>query len=161
MKIRGVLEPFFETGCEGIIWSVVEDGKEGFAGLNIIEEGDRLKIYGENGEVIFDGIIECDRLSGWTEYPLNPGHGQPSALGYWIHWTQRGWRPDDWAKLFFYQYLPGNENKIPLRAELKKKRWWRKKIKIFVVRLIARITIIAYRIRKRRWLADGEIPDKD
>ena len=121
MKFIGALEPFFETGCEGIIWSLVEDGKQGYDGLHEIHEGDHLTVFGENNEVLFSGEISCDRRIGWMEYPLNPGHGQPAALGYWIHWTQRGWQPDDWAKLFFHPYLKGNADKPVLRAELTKK----------------------------------------
>ena len=121
MKIIGVLEPYFETGTEGTVWSIFEDGKEGYDGLHMIEERDHLTIYGENNEVLFDDDIRCDRQAGWTEYPLNPGNGQPSALGLWIHWTQAGWQPDDWAKLFFHPYLQGNEDKTALRAELTKK----------------------------------------
>ena len=120
-KIVGVLEPYFETGCEGIIWSVIEDGKRGYEGLHTIKEGDHLVIYGENSEILFEGDINCDYQIGWTEYPLNLGHGQPSALGCWIHWTQRDWQPDDWAKLFFHPYLEENNGKAALRAELTKR----------------------------------------
>ncbi|MDP3963246.1 MAG: hypothetical protein Q8Q39_01990 [bacterium] len=118
MKFIGSLEPFFETGCEGFVWALLEDEKPGLDGLHVIEEGDRLKVYGENDEILFDDEIICDYHIGWTEYPQNPGHGQPSALGKWIHWTQKGWQADDWAKLFFYPYLEGNEGKQALRAEL-------------------------------------------
>ena len=58
MKIIGVLEPYFETGTEGTVWSIFEDGKEGYDGLHMIEEGDHLTIYGENNEVLFEGETE-------------------------------------------------------------------------------------------------------
>lgn len=99
-KYVGNLEAFFETGCEGFIWKLIEDGKSGYEALVSLDAGDRLKIYGKNETVVFDGIIKEDFKTGWTEYPKNPGHGQPAALGYWIHWTQRGWKPDEWARLF-------------------------------------------------------------
>ena len=57
IKIVGVLEPFFETGTEGTIWSVYEDGKKGYDGLYIIHTGDHLIIYGEEREIIFKGKI--------------------------------------------------------------------------------------------------------
>jgi hypothetical protein len=117
IKVSGVLCPFFETGCEGIMWSVIKDGGESYDNLYIIKEGDNLAIYGENNEILFNGEVIRNHRIGWTEYPLNPGRGQPSALGCWIHWTQHGWQPDDWAKLFFHGYTKEINDK-PLRAEL-------------------------------------------
>lgn len=49
---------------------------------------------------MFDGVVDEDRETGYAEYPRNPGSGQPAALGLWIHWTQRGFAPDDWARFF-------------------------------------------------------------
>lgn len=123
-KYFGVLEAFWETGTEGIWWMICEDGKSGYDSLVMIKNGDHLKIYNHDGTVAFDGIIEMDLKAGWTEYPLNPGHGQPSALGHWIHWTQKGWNPDDWAALFFDVDIKtgiATEKEKPLRAELTKK----------------------------------------
>ncbi|MEK7478571.1 MAG: hypothetical protein AAB626_01440 [Patescibacteria group bacterium] len=115
--IRGVLDPFWESGTEGMIWSI-DNGKDkkGYDGLYCIHTGDHLTIYGEKGEIIFKGKIFQDTMAGWTEYPRNPGNGQPLALGCWIHWTQIGWKPDDWARLFLRGKKPA------LRAELIQKR---------------------------------------
>lgn len=117
VAIRGTLEDFFETGCEGVMWAVYEDGKSGYDALNILEQDDWLRITDEHGKVLFEGFIDCDRKKGWHEYPMNPGHGQPCALGMWIHWTQKGWEPDDWARLFFRRHLIDNPGPA-LRAEL-------------------------------------------
>lgn len=116
-KYTGILTDFFETGCEGVMWALLKDGKdkEGHKSLEFIEAGDYLTIYDTDGSIIFKGKIIPDRKIGWQEYPKNPGHGKPSALGYWIHWTQKGWQPDDWASLFI------RGKKLPLRAELVRK----------------------------------------
>jgi hypothetical protein len=98
--IEGVLEDFFETGTEGIIWSVLNDDDRGYDALYPIEEGDHLTIQDQLGRKLWSGKIRCDYKTGWRRYPLNPKHGQPCALGHWIHWTQRGFKPDDWAQYF-------------------------------------------------------------
>ena len=98
--IHGVLEDFSETGTEGLVWSVLEDGERDYAGIHTIEEGDHLTICDGLGNRVWAGKIDCDREIGWRRYPLNPVLGQPCALGYWIHWTQHGFKPDDWARFF-------------------------------------------------------------
>lgn len=122
-RYLGRLEPFSETGTEGMIWMLAEDGKSGYDALISIENGDRLKIYRPDDTVAFDATINQDHEAGWTEFPQNPGYGQPSALGYWIHWTQKGWNPDDWAALFFnYNIKTEEKSDGYLRAELTKKK---------------------------------------
>jgi hypothetical protein len=98
--IHGVLEDFFETGTEGVIWSVVSDDGRGYEALYTIEAGDHLTILDPLGHRLWAGIIRRDRKSGWRRYPLNPKCCQPCALGHWVHWTQRGFKPDDWARYF-------------------------------------------------------------
>jgi hypothetical protein len=92
VKHVGVLYGWFETGTEGVVWSLIEDGKEGYEGLKIIDEKyDHLVVYGEDGKKLWSGKIKPDYKNGWRRYPLNPKFGQPCALGMWIHWTQKGW----------------------------------------------------------------------
>jgi hypothetical protein len=31
-------------------------------------------------------------------YPLNPKYGQPLSLGHWVHWTEKGFKPDEWGR---------------------------------------------------------------
>ncbi len=110
-KIRGVLFAYCETGTEGIMWSVYEDGKTGYAGLHCLSNGNHLKIFNVDGTVLFDDYIVIDRKIGWKPYHKNSKYGQPVALGARIHWTQKGWKPNDWAKLFIH-------DGAPFRAEL-------------------------------------------
>lgn len=110
--LHGILYGHFETGTEGTQWIFLKDGLKGYDAFEMIEEGDRLCIFDADNKTLFDGIIKPDYEIGWAEYPLNPGFGQPAALGYWIHWTQDGFQPNDWAQFFIRE--------TPLRATLVK-----------------------------------------
>ena len=111
---KGVLEIWFdEPMTEGIVWTLKKDGEEGYNAQKVIRADDYLKVYGEGGKIIFEGFINPDYKIGWQKYPHNPDRGQPGALNHRIHWTQKGWQPDDWAKLFMRE-----RGEPLLRAEL-------------------------------------------
>lgn len=112
----GVLDWFAETGTEGMIWILSEDGKSGYDSIVVLEAGDYLKVFREDDSVLFAGIIVPDYEAGKTPSPFNPEYSKPCALGFWIHWTQRGWQPDDWARLFTKDIFEQSQ----LRAELTK-----------------------------------------
>jgi hypothetical protein len=98
--IEGVLEAFFETGTEGVIWSIYKDDCQGYEGLIPILEGDYLTVWDSINNLLFEGKVVYDHETGWTAYPFNPTQGQQSVLGMWVHWIQKGMKPEDWAKLF-------------------------------------------------------------
>ncbi len=123
---KGILFGWFETGTEGTVWTLQENGEKDYDGLQTIEEGDFLRIYNGKGKVIFSNFITADLKAGWKEYPKNPGHGQPCALNRWVHWTQKGWKPDNWAMLF----LKEDFGEKPLRAELIKPSRHRNEIRL-------------------------------
>lgn len=85
--IQGVLDPFCETGTEGIVWSLLEDGKKGYDSLNCLEEGDLLKVFNDAArkELLWEGEIKL-------KYPpatrFNRG-------------VQEGVNEDAWTRLFF------------------------------------------------------------
>lgn len=116
VRFEGILDAWGETGTEGLVWVVLVDGAEGYDAIRIIEEGDRLMVFdGATGLPFFDSEIKPDRKANYETYPNNPSCGQPCVLGYWVHWTQSGMSPEDWAKMF----LRGD--KPPLRALLLKR----------------------------------------
>ncbi len=98
--VAGELEEWFETGLEGVVWALIESGRKGYAGLHVIEEGDHLTIIDRASNVLWQGIIECDREIGRRSRPPNSKLIQQTALGCWVHWIQRGFEPDAWAKFF-------------------------------------------------------------
>jgi hypothetical protein len=97
--IRGLLYDHAETGTEGVMWAVIDDST-GYDGLHIVKPGDHLTVLDQVGRRLWSGVIRPDRKAGWRRYPLNPKYGQPLALGHWVHWTQKGFKPDDWAGYF-------------------------------------------------------------
>lgn len=112
----GKLTSWFETGCEGTYWMLQSDVKSPYLlyeCLVSLDNGDHLTIYGEDNSVVWEGIIDEDDEVGYQPYPMNPQYGQPCALGLWIHWTQRGFQPDEWARFF----IPDGK---PFRAKLVK-----------------------------------------
>ena len=115
-RLFGVVDQWFETGSEGVEWFFYENGKKEWEAANIIDAGDHLTVYGSDNQTIFEGEIVPDYKVGWTKYPKNPKYGQQAALGRWVHWIQKGWKPDDWARLFIRK-----EGESLLRAELIKK----------------------------------------
>lgn len=57
--VHGHLDPFFETGTEGICWQVQEWGKIGYEGGHLLQKGDSLKVleYVTDGEPVFTGPL--------------------------------------------------------------------------------------------------------
>lgn len=99
MQVEGKLFGWFETGLEGVVWALEQEGVAGYDGLFILEEGDHLTISAPSGKVLFDGYIVMDPEIGKKQRPFSP-IAQPQAGGLWIHWTQKGFLPDEWAELF-------------------------------------------------------------
>ena len=122
-KYTGWADGFAEMGSEGVHWAL-DTGKGVKAkdfGLIFIEPGDHLKIFGEDGSVVFDGEIVPDYNVGWRRFPKNRKYGQQQALGSWVHWIQKDWKPNDWAALFIGHALKKPIRRRRLRAELIKK----------------------------------------
>jgi hypothetical protein len=61
----GILDPFCETGTEGIIWCLYHgDFTEDQWDLKYqtqIKVGDHLKILGSNKDILWEGIVKYDR----------------------------------------------------------------------------------------------------
>jgi len=117
----GKLYGWFETGTEGVIWTVYEDGPPSYERMHVLENGDRLRIWEIfSGRQVFNGIIRFDTKIG------SQALGQV-ALGLWVHGIQEGYDPDDWARLFFRE--PGA---TALKAEVtpREKRGKVEKVKV-------------------------------
>ena len=104
--VKGNLEAFFETGTEGVIWSLYDDTKEGYEGLNCLDQGDYLTIFDpeDKNKVVWEGNIDLEYERNYHPYPLNPQYGQQAIGGLWVHGIQRDVEPDTWGKWFYKQY---------------------------------------------------------
>jgi hypothetical protein len=104
--IIGKLDPFSETGTEGVIWSLHENGKEGYDGLHCLGEGDHLTVYDpvDNTKVVWQGNIDLEYERNYRPFPMNPEYGQQEVGGMWVHGIQRTVTPEDWGTWFYKQY---------------------------------------------------------
>jgi hypothetical protein len=90
--IFGALELYDESGSEGVIWSLQEYGKPGYAGLVFLKDGDRLTVYDNvrNGEVEWEGRLEFGPENvakiGWTEIMREARHMDTQE------WLQMSWQ---------------------------------------------------------------------
>jgi hypothetical protein len=98
--VPGELEAFWETGTEGVVWSVIKDGFEGYDALYCLGNGDFLRIYDEAGSVIFEDEIKLEWKRNYQPYPLNPSLGQQAVNGYWVRGLQHNVVPEVWSTWF-------------------------------------------------------------
>lgn len=97
---QGTAIAYFETGTEGLLWMVEPTNCTRIADLHFLQKGDFLRVEDPAGQVLFEGTIDPDYDAGKMPRYAGDKYGQPVARGYWVHWTQKGWTPDDWAMLF-------------------------------------------------------------
>ena len=112
-KMNGIVGSYTEQGMGGVsLWIFDEDGKKGWKTFNVLEAGDHLTIYKADNSVAFKGKIKPDYKTGSQKSQYNDERFI-LALNIAVSWVQKGWKPDDWARLF--------SRSPSLRAILKKK----------------------------------------
>lgn len=88
--LYGSLEPFCETGTEGVIWSVHEYGKAGYEGLHCLKEGDKLVVYNtvRDGDLEWQGTLDfgLEKVAkvGWSEVMRQTKH---IPTDKWLEWS--------------------------------------------------------------------------
>ncbi len=121
---KGVLGHYQEQGQPS--WSLDEDGKSGYDELNLPNKFDRLIIFDHDGKIIFDDLLDPLYRTACNGGPRceNCGVILPNsrfrAFGIAIPDVQRGWDPEDWARMFVPDWDPATPKVTPLKAILVK-----------------------------------------
>ena len=99
--IEGKLMPYYETGMEGTLWSVHEDGKDGYDGLNPLENGMLLTVFNDAArtQVLWQGTIDFEKDRAQQEALLR-AQKYPPRLGPWGYGLPKNIHPYDWVNMF-------------------------------------------------------------
>ncbi|MBA4072718.1 MAG: hypothetical protein C0497_12910 [Gemmatimonas sp.] len=120
VRLDGHLVAWWETGTEGVYWSLVTDWsatERSHDNLYVLEEGDVLTIFNEDGSVAWHGKIAWDLHTRRLQSPFNSDRIQQEVAGLWVHGLQRGVDAETWA-----DYFMGHEMLLPtIRQQLRSK----------------------------------------
>jgi hypothetical protein len=95
--IHGRLDPFSETGTEGVIWSVQDDISLSYDALHPLENGDHLQVFDERGDIIWTGLVDLEfsrlqhRQGKWQQQTIN---------GTLVHGFNASQTPEEWTDMF-------------------------------------------------------------
>jgi hypothetical protein len=118
--IRGPLNGYFETGCEGTIWSLQDErhidakGRYSYEGTHHLRDGDHLTVYRKSAELDVEHLIWKGKLfflDTWAclqhdylkIYVRHHPYGKASQLclyGHWIHKIPVNFDLAVWADIF-------------------------------------------------------------
>lgn len=93
--IHGVCFLYTQSATVGGWWAVQEDRYPAYVGLRLLDEGDDLTVYADDGSVLWNGIIHQ-----YTTPEMLDGSSQQYVNGMWVQWVQVGMDPKDWHELF-------------------------------------------------------------
>lgn len=102
--VIGTLIGFFESGSDGVLWSIYDNNSTGYESLNILKDGDYLFVEDGNKGIEWEGYIKLEyirfaTLRGGANNMLP--YFQQQVAGYWVHGLQDGVDPEVWARWFF------------------------------------------------------------
>jgi hypothetical protein len=106
MKIKGILDPFCETGTEGVIWNFNDPTLPGYYQMYQIE-GNHLQVLDASGATVWQGKVKLEYKRNWTPYPNQESdsqiYGQQFIGGNWVHGFQENLEPEFWVDMFYKQ----------------------------------------------------------
>lgn len=100
-EIKGVLCPYYETGLEGTLWCLKEDGVDGWDGLHPIEKGNILTVFNDHArsDIIWTDAVELELDRERQAAYLKACKYSPS-LGPWGYGLPTNIHPFDWVEMF-------------------------------------------------------------
>lgn len=115
--IEGKLMPYYETGMEGTMWALHEDGQEGYDGLNKLENGQLLTVFNDAArtDILWQGVIDFEMDSD-KQKQIFKAHKYHAGLGGWRFGVQKDIHPYDWIEMFYSEKPARIE---PFRAIIK------------------------------------------
>jgi len=101
IKIEGRLEAYAADPARGVLWSIHEDGRPGQEGVHPLLNGNFLTVYGEEGTILWSGIVDLDFELLQVPDFQDPTKMKQQVLGRWVHGAQKYEDPEVWAQMFF------------------------------------------------------------
>ncbi len=99
-ELTGRLEASFETGTEGVVWSINAATKKNDTAFYRLKDGDVLEVF-QGDKTVWKDTIDLDLTSRLKPYPLNPKLKKQELLGFWVNGIQRNTNAEKWGKFFF------------------------------------------------------------
>jgi len=103
IRLAGTLSAYAETGTEGVLWAITVAGLPGYSGLHVLKAGDRLRIYGKEGTIAWEGVVNFEWTRRKRPSPFNPAYEQQEIHGMWVHGFHPDLTPEAWADAFFQE----------------------------------------------------------
>jgi hypothetical protein len=97
--VYGRLEPFAETGTEGVCWAVSDRRVPGYDGLWILQDLDRLMVLDASGLPMWYGPVKLE-----YKRQRDPQRAQQHVGGFWVHGLHATLGAEAWANMFFDQH---------------------------------------------------------
>ncbi len=127
--IYGILDAFFETGTEGVLWALQDekhistDAKGNpawsYDGLNILKNGDLLTVFADNKRdvVLWRGVINLDPNTNRQQFEFVTGMTFTAQTydGFYVHGLQSNVDLKMWTR-FFFDGRPAMLQKAPPAA---------------------------------------------
>jgi hypothetical protein len=101
--MKGSLLFWCDNNGTTVSWLFAESEVKKINNFHDIKDGDELTVFAENGDVLFNGMIDCDYSRAGEE-----------VMGYIIKWLQKDFPADKWASMFIRK-----KGEKTLQAELK------------------------------------------